>query len=120
MPDSQPRIVLPFGGYVQRPPLTEAEAWHVPCGCLVIDTETRRTAWDHGSTPFGWCEGNLSCDCNRADALGVDWDFTGTCYGCERFLVIACTFPGVTFDELNSGYPQELRDRFRQSWQQPG
>ena len=70
-----------------------------------------------GPRSWEWAENNWSCDCNRNP-----WDVdTGNpenvCEGCERFLVVEAVMDDpedyeYTLDELNEGYPAELRARF--------
>ncbi|HYH63940.1 MAG TPA: hypothetical protein VD866_04510 [Urbifossiella sp.] len=61
-------------------------------GVRILDRQTGRVHVVEGDfarhTEEWWCEGNGSCDCNRALACGVaEWDNT-YCLGCNRFIIL--------------------------------
>lgn len=91
------------------------DPWHEPFAVLVLDTLTGCTGWERGVSPFGWIEGNWSCDCNRGIPLGIEQG-RERCMS-RRFLVIACDWPEATFDEMNSGYPPALVEEFLPYWE---
>lgn len=83
----------------------------------ILDTVTGEKMTVDGPRSFEWAENNWSCDCNR-NPFDVDTGKPdGVCEGCERFLVVEAVMDDpddyeYTMDELNEGYPAELRARF--------
>lgn len=90
----------------------------------LLDTKTGKTvdAESMDSSLFWWADGNGSCDCNRAIAMGddVDDEMTeqfgdGECFGCTRIIAIDVhgDLEGMTkkeiLEEMNGEYPNELR-----------
>ena len=83
----------------------------------ILDTVTGEMKTVDGPRSWEWAENDWSCDCNR-NLWDVD---TGkpesVCEGCERFLVVEAVMDDpedyeYTLDELNGGYPAELRAKF--------
>ena len=82
----------------------------------ILDTVTGEKITVDGTHSFEWADGNWSCDCNR-NPWGVD---TGkpenVCQGHERFLVVKTVMDfddyEYTLDELNEGYPADIRAKF--------
>lgn len=81
-----------------------------PITVTVLDTVTGQTRVDSESSQAWYESGNGSCDCNREILFNDDWECTGTCLGCKRYLIIA-TDTG-TLQELNSDYPVELLNKY--------
>jgi uncharacterized protein (TIGR02996 family) len=79
------------------------------CTVSILDTVTGRLATDGGSTPYWWCEGNGSCDCNRLAFLGLRESAGGICAGATRCVIVAHDAPGYTLDDFNRDYPEELK-----------
>ena len=83
----------------------------------ILDTVTGEKMTVDGPRSWEWAENNWSCDCNR-NPWGVDTGKPdGVCEGRERFLVVEAVMNDpedyeYTMDELNEGYPEELRSRF--------
>jgi len=79
----------------------------------ILDTVTGKKMTITGIHSFEWADGNWSCDCNR-NPFGAD---TGkpndVCQGHKRFLVVEAVMDPddyeYSLDELNEGYPAELR-----------
>jgi len=87
---------------------------------VLLDTETGvKVEVPNKVSIFDWVDNNWSCDCNRANYFNEEvYDEInerkpeGYCWGCERFLVVACDDPEYTLQELNAGYPPELLAKF--------
>ena len=82
----------------------------------ILDTVTGEKITVNGPRSWEWAENNWSCDCNRNywESSIVKSD---VCQGSERFLVVDAVMDdpedyGYTLDELNEGYPLELRNKF--------
>jgi hypothetical protein len=89
----------------------------------LLDTKTGKKvdAKEFDSSFFWWADGNGSCDCNRAIAMGddVDDEMTsqfgeGVCFGCTRIIAVDVhgDLEGLSkaevLAEMNSEYPDEL------------
>lgn len=82
----------------------------------ILDTVTGEKMAVDGPRSWEWAENNWSCDCNR-NPWGVPTGKPdGVCEGCERFIVVEAVMNALdyeyTLDELNEGYPAELRAKF--------
>lgn len=84
----------------------------------IIDTETeeRRVLADLVASVFWWTEGDGSCDCNRAIAMGHK-ELVGNreaCLGHRRFVAVDVhgdlegRDKADVLHEMNEGYPAEL------------
>lgn len=86
----------------------------------ILDTVTGKTKTKRGPSSWNWMEGDYSCDCNRN--LWSDDDLY-VCPGCERYLVVQALFEGdeevYSLDDLNSDYPQELKDKYLPQYEFP-
>lgn len=100
----------------------------------LLDTETgeSKVCPELESPMSWWIDGNGSCDCNRAIAMGKDEElceamhqahpdllsYQGYCYGEKRFLVVALhgDLEGYDLDTalnfVNDCYPEELKQHW--------
>lgn len=87
----------------------------------ILDTHTGEcvTLSNWEASVFWWTEGNGSCDCNRAIAMGHENPDSNkgeveACLGCARYIAIDVhgDLEGIRKDDvlqmMNEGYPQEL------------
>lgn len=90
----------------------------------LLDTKTGQIVvpgedWD--SSLYWWAEGNGSCDCNRAIAMGIEDELQeelgladNICLGSTRIIAIDVTGDLEGFskegvlDEINESYPKEV------------
>ena len=79
---------------------------------VILDTKTgKQIKIKSECDGFYWAEGNGSCDCNRE--LFFDQDTNqGYCLGEQRYLIIESDYDNYTLNELNDGYPEELKVRY--------
>lgn len=90
---------------------------------LYLDTMSGVVATSQASyDAYWWAEGNGSCDCNRnifpVKEGEPEPEWSGTCAGCHRYLIVKADTKLYTLDELNEDYPEELRRRWLPSSQE--